>query len=170
LLHLFIQTPVIIFMSSQYIAFGPVPFGILNNDFIEISSVQPHYHARHYITSFWLCLAHGGDSVMFCQCRTKGKPERHILSSREYKRVWENEPSHSQVLPLWDFEFQWTPEFLGNDYRGQNPLDWRVLYIIRKLLKCKCLKCVCMTHLGLKTQVMTKRKVGNQIDNLTPNY
>jgi len=27
--------------------------------------------------------------------------------------------------PLWEFEFQWTPESSGSDYRGENPLDWK---------------------------------------------
>jgi hypothetical protein len=33
----------------------------------------------------------------------------------------------------------WTPEFLRCDCKGQNPLDWKIIYIIGKLLKCKCL-------------------------------
>ncbi len=32
--------------------------------------------------------------------------------------------------------------------RGQNPLDWRVPYIIEKLLELRCLKWACMTHLS----------------------
>ncbi len=50
-------------------------------------------------------------------------------------------------LPFWELESQWTPEFLESYCRGQNPLDWRVPYIIGKILKLKCLKWACMTHL-----------------------
>jgi hypothetical protein len=50
-------------------------------------------------------------------------------------------------LPLWEFKSQWTLEFSENDCRGQNPLDWRVSYIIEKLLEPKCLKWARMTHL-----------------------
>ncbi len=41
----------------------------------------------------------------------------------------------------------WSLEFSESDFRGQNPLDWRVLYIIEKLLEYKCLKWTRMTHL-----------------------
>jgi hypothetical protein len=50
-------------------------------------------------------------------------------------------------LPLWEVESQWTPEFLESDFKGQNPLDWCVPYIIGKLLERRCLKWVRMTHL-----------------------
>jgi hypothetical protein len=50
-------------------------------------------------------------------------------------------------FPFWELESRWTPEFSEGDGRGQNLLDWRVLYIIEKLLECKCLKWVHMTHL-----------------------
>jgi hypothetical protein len=67
----------------------------------------------------------------------------------ERLRVWKNviiELSHSQV----NFHFgSWSPEFFKNDFRGQNPLDWRVPYINEKFLECKCLKWVRMTHLDI---------------------
>jgi hypothetical protein len=54
--------------------------------------------------------------------------------------VWGNEPSHSQVSSHFG---SWNPDGLLNfwksDCKGQNPLDWRVHYIIRKLLECRCL-------------------------------
>jgi hypothetical protein len=33
--------------------------------------------------------------------------------------------------------------------QGQNPMDWKVIYIIEKLLKRKCLKWARMTHLDI---------------------
>jgi hypothetical protein len=33
-------------------------------------------------------------------------------------------------LPLWELESQWTSESLKSDCKGQNSLDWKVLYII----------------------------------------
>jgi len=51
-------------------------------------------------------------------------------------------------LPFWELESQWTPEFLKGDYRGQNSLDWDIIYIIGKLLECRCLKWAHMTHLN----------------------
>ncbi len=50
-------------------------------------------------------------------------------------------------LPFWELESWWSLEFSESDYRGQNPLDWGVLYIIKKILELRCLKWDCMTHL-----------------------
>jgi hypothetical protein len=50
-------------------------------------------------------------------------------------------------VPFWELESQWTPECSESDCKGQNSMDWRVFYIIEKLLKRKCLKWVCMAHL-----------------------
>jgi len=51
-------------------------------------------------------------------------------------------------LPLWELESWWIPKFSDNDCRYQNPFDWKLLYIIGKLLERRCLKWVFMTHLG----------------------
>jgi hypothetical protein len=61
-------------------------------------------------------------------------------SAREWTFTLPSEPS------FWELEFQWTPKFSKGDCRGS--LDWKVLYIIGNLLELKCLKWVCMTHLG----------------------
>ncbi len=45
-----------------------------------------------------------------------------------------------------------------------------VIYINVKLLERKCLKWALIAHLKSETQVMTKRKVGNQIGSLTPDH
>jgi len=50
-------------------------------------------------------------------------------------------------LPFWELDSRWTPKFSKSNWRGQNPLNWRVHYIIRKLLKIRYLKWACMTHL-----------------------
>jgi hypothetical protein len=52
-------------------------------------------------------------------------------------------------LPLWELESWLTPECLENDCKGQNLMDWKVLYIIGKLLKRRCLKWARMTHLDI---------------------
>jgi hypothetical protein len=49
--------------------------------------------------------------------------------------------------PLWELQSWWTPKFSECDCRGQNPLYWKVLYIIEKLLELRCLKWAHMTHL-----------------------
>ncbi len=52
-------------------------------------------------------------------------------------------------LPLWELESRWTLESLGSSCRGQNPLDWRVPYIIGNILKLRCLKWARTTHLDI---------------------
>jgi hypothetical protein len=66
------------------------------------------------------------------------------------QRVWGNEPSHSQVnshVRSWSPER--TPESLERDCRGQNSLPRRFIYIIEKLLKCRCRKWARMAHLDI---------------------
>jgi hypothetical protein len=72
----------------------------------------------------------------------------HMLSG--VQRVWGNEPSHSQVnSQCGSWSPKWTPNFLECNYRVQNPSIWKVLYIIWKLLKRRCLKWAHITHLDI---------------------
>jgi hypothetical protein len=73
----------------------------------------------------------------------------HTTYSRECEKVWENEPSHPKGVPLWELEFRWTPEFLEGDFRGQNSMAWKFLYIIEKLLEFIYLKWSHITHLNM---------------------
>jgi hypothetical protein len=54
-----------------------------------------------------------------------------------------------KATSTWGVGVMWTTKSLGNNCRDQNPLDWRVFYIIEKLLKCKCLKWAHITHLDI---------------------
>jgi hypothetical protein len=83
---------------------------------------------------------------------------------QETTREWT--PTLPSELSLWELESQWTPESSEGDCKNQNSLNWKVFYIIAKLLEYKCLKWAHMTHLGTKTQVVAKRKAGSQIVNL----
>jgi len=51
-----------------------------------------------------------------------------------------------------------TPEISKFDYRSQNTLHWGVLYIIGKLLKCRCRKWACMGHLDIWSTCYGKKK------------
>jgi len=46
-------------------------------------------------------------------------------------------------------EFRWTPKILENNFRGQNSMACDVLYIIGKLLECRCLKHARIFHLDI---------------------
>jgi hypothetical protein len=66
------------------------------------------------------------------------------------QRVWGHEPSHSQVN---SHVGSWSPkrtfESSELDCRGQNSSARRVLYIIGKLLKCRCLKWAQISRLDI---------------------
>ncbi len=82
------------------------------------------------------------------QAKTKAR-ESHLMLPKVQKNVKEWTLTLPSELPFWELEFRWTPKFSKGNCRGQNPLDWKVLYIIEKLLKCRCLKLACMTHLDI---------------------
>jgi hypothetical protein len=51
-----------------------------------------------------------------------------------------------------------TPRNSELDCRGQKTLHWGVLYTIGKVLKCKCLKWPCMSHLEICTTSYGQKK------------
>jgi hypothetical protein len=56
------------------------------------------------------------------------------------------------------WESSGTPKISKFDDRGQNTLHWGVLYIIVKLLKCRCRKWPCMGHLDIYKTSYGKKK------------
>jgi hypothetical protein len=58
-------------------------------------------------------------------------------------------PHIPKWTPIWELESQRTPESSEGHCRDQKPLDWKFLYIIRNLLKPRCLKWAHMTHLNI---------------------
>jgi hypothetical protein len=81
--------------------------------------------------------------------KREAKESHHMLPGvQKVQRMWENEPSHSQVNShCGSCSPKWISKSSKCDRRGQNPSVRKVLYIIGKLLKCRCLKWACMTHL-----------------------
>jgi hypothetical protein len=66
------------------------------------------------------------------------------------QRMWGDEHSHSQVNShVGSWSPKWTPESSKRDCRGQNSSPGKVIYIIGKLLKRKCLKWARMAHLNI---------------------
>jgi hypothetical protein len=96
--------------------------------------------------------------------------ESHFMLPGVQKSVREWTFTLPSELALWELKSQWIPEFLESDYRGQNPLNWGVPYIIRKLLEHRCLNGLTWPIWTPETQVMAKRTDESQIDNLTPNH
>jgi hypothetical protein len=82
------------------------------------------------------------------QAREKTQESHHMLPG--VQRVWGNEPLHSQANShCRSWSPKWTPKSSKCNCTGQNPLVWKVLYIIGKLLKCRCLKLACISHLDI---------------------
>jgi hypothetical protein len=72
----------------------------------------------------------------------------HMLQG--VQRVWGNEPSHSQMNShVGSWTPKRTPKFSKRNFKGQNSLPWRVLYIIEKLLKLRCLIWAHIAHLDI---------------------
>jgi hypothetical protein len=84
----------------------------------------------------------------------KGDPGAlHMLPGMQ--RAWGNEPSHSQVN---SHVRSWSPESSERNCRGQNSSPRRVLYIIGKLLKCRCLKWDRIAHLDISNTSYGQKK------------
>jgi len=90
-----------------------------------------------------------------------------LLGVQESVKEWTLIPPSE--LPLWELESNWTLKSSERNYKGQNPLDWRVPYIIKKLLELKYLKWACMTHLDSSNTSYGEKK-GYLKGNLTPNH
>jgi len=75
--------------------------------------------------------------------------EAHFILSGVQESVKEWTLTLPRQLPLGELESRRTLESLGSDCKGQNPSVWRVLYIIGKLLKHRCLKWARITHLDI---------------------
>jgi hypothetical protein len=70
-------------------------------------------------------------------------------AKRECGRVWKWTLTLSSEFPFWELDSRWTPKSSESDCKGQNPSLGKVLYIIGKLLKLRCLKWARMTHLNI---------------------
>jgi hypothetical protein len=64
--------------------------------------------------------------------------------------------THTPEIGTW--ESFGTPKTSELDCRGQNTLPWNVLHIIGKLLKCRCRKWPCMSHLDICSTSYGKKK------------
>jgi hypothetical protein len=90
----------------------------------------------------------------FARVRAKKEAQKsHFMLSKVQKSEGMNSFTLPRELPLWGVgvpvDSRWTLEFLECDFRGQNSLDSGVPYIIGKILKHRCLKWACMTHLDI---------------------
>jgi len=60
-------------------------------------------------------------------------------------------------------------EYLKNNFKGQNSLDWKVIYTIEIFLRRRCLKWVHMTHLSIyKQRLWPKKRSGIKVPTWLP--
>jgi hypothetical protein len=87
----------------------------------------------------------------FARVRTK-------RGAQECGRVWEWTLTLSNELPFWELESWWIPKTSESNCKGLNSSPWGVLYIIEKLLKCRCPKWARMTHLDICNTTYGQKK------------
>jgi len=81
--------------------------------------------------------------------------ESHPLCCNLILRECEDE-THTPKMGTW--ESSGTPETSECNYKGQNTLHWGIIYIIGKLLKCRCRKWAHMGHLDICSTCYGKKK------------
>jgi len=86
------------------------------------------------------------------------------------KSVREWTLTFSSELPFWELKSQWIAKFSESNFKDQITLIWKILYIIRKLLEQDVWNGLSWPIWTLKIKVMAKRKVRNQIGNLTSEH
>jgi hypothetical protein len=85
-------------------------------------------------------------------CKVVGQEEAwesHFMLSGVQKSVREWTFTFPSEFPYWELESRWIPESSENNCKGQNKMDWKVFYTIRKLLERRCLKWARLTHLDI---------------------
>jgi len=80
--------------------------------------------------------------------RAESASRSHIYTPKMWESVREWTHTLPSGLPLWELESLWSFESSKSNFKGKNSLDWKLLYIIRKLLKCKCVKWAHTIHLN----------------------
>jgi len=76
-------------------------------------------------------------------------------------------PHTPKWAPTLGIKIQWILKFSESNFKGQNSLDWKFYYTIKKILK---LNWTCYPIWVFKTQIMAKKKVRSQSANLTFDY
>jgi len=121
-----------------------VGWNYTNGD-LDLSSYSSHSYYRNPSLEF-ATKARAYNQIKACKGVGQEWSSRVTFHALGSVREWTS--TLSSELPLWELESRWTPKFSKNNYKGQNPFNWKVLYIIGNLLDRRCLRWACMTHLG----------------------
>jgi hypothetical protein len=125
---------------------------IINNDINHGVKVKHDCYWKGTSLSFYVATLTLGLRPRQELARVRAKKETqesHLMLSGVQENVREQTLTLPSELPLWELKSWWTFKFSESNCRGQNPLDWGVLYIIEKLLERRYLKWARMTHLDI---------------------
>ncbi len=95
---------------------------------------QLYVHKRIWVFVATLALDSWPMQGLARVCAKKKAWESHLMLPGVQNNVREWTLTIPSELPFWELESWWTFESSKSDCRGQNSLDWRVLYIIGKIL------------------------------------
>jgi hypothetical protein len=79
--------------------------------------------------------------------------------------LWEKCEVTTYTLENGTWESSETPKNSECDCRGQNTLPWSILYTVRKVLKCRCLKWPPISHLDIYSTSYGRKK-GRELNSL----
>jgi len=71
------------------------------------------------------------------------------------REVWGH---HTHIPENGTWKSSGTPKNSEFDYMGQNTLYWGILYIVEKVLKCRCPKWPCINHLDICCTSYSRKK------------
>ncbi len=86
---------------------------------------------------------------MWQACGPRRRPGSHFTCSRECKECDEMNPHTHKCSHVGSWSPKRTPEPLERNFRGQNSSPRKVLFIIGKLLNCRCPKWARIAHLHI---------------------
>jgi hypothetical protein len=92
------------------------------------------------------------------RCGLRMQPNIHIHTFESVRECEGMSPHILSGLSFWELESFWSPKCLERNLKGQNSLDWKLIYTIEKLLRLRCLKWACMIHLSIYNTSYGRKK------------
>ncbi len=145
------------FLGFYFVGWGGLLFVYSNNKSVYQYICQNSwklcfsYNALKFMTPNVITLALGLQPRQgLARLRAKKEVrESHQMLLGMQKSVREWTLTFPNEFSIWELESQWTFKSSKGDCRGQNPFDWKIIYIIGKVLKRRCIKWARMTHLDI---------------------
>jgi hypothetical protein len=107
------------------------------------------WHLVLFITFSYNTLISAQTMPRFSRLRSWGDTWKFHLSLLVATPLWGKCEGETHTPKSGNLESFGTPKTSELDYRGQNTLHWTVLYIVGKVLNCKCPKWLDMSHLDI---------------------